>query len=115
MTCYLDPRNVTPADGFFRFAGRKTLLGLLNLRYGIVEAERQWICAIESWKLSGYEIERTHSVDQLFINICNDSTIGILVAKVVDDFRVAGIDTEIKPFLCEAGSRFYTWINLRQQ
>lgn len=77
----------------------KSLWMLLKLPYGIVEAGRQWLCAIENWMLSDYGMERVRGVDQLFVKRLPDTTIGLLVAKVVDDFLLAGIDSEIRQFL----------------
>lgn len=42
---------------------------------------------------------RVSGVDQLFVKRCKDSTIGLLVAKVSDDFIFAGLEYEIKTFL----------------
>lgn len=69
---------------------------LLQLPYGIVEAERQWICAIEDCMLATYNMERLQGAYQLFIHLLPHSTIEVLVAKVVDDFLLSETDGEIQ-------------------
>lgn len=80
------------------FRARGKIWRLLRLPYGIVEAGRQWLCAIEDWMINVYKMERVFGVDQLFIFRIPDGTIGLIAAKVVDDFFLAGTDTEMKRF-----------------
>lgn len=47
---------------------RQVAWKLLRLPFGIIEAGRQWLCAIEDWMLQEFGAERTYGVEQLFHN-----------------------------------------------
>lgn len=78
---------------------QSTAWKLLRLPYGIVEAGRQWLCAIEDWLTRKYNMNRVLGVEQLFYKKGEDGKINILVAKVVDDFLIAGTTEAIDSFL----------------
>lgn len=80
------------------FKQRGKMWRLLRLPYGIVEAGRQWLCAVEDWMLEKYNMQRVFGVDQLFARRRPDGNIVLLVAKVVDDFFMAGDLLEINHF-----------------
>lgn len=80
------------------FKCRGKIWKLPRLPYGIVEAGRQWLWAIEDWMMHKYGMERVLGVDQLFTKRLPDSRICLLVAKVVDDFFLSGSENEIRQF-----------------
>lgn len=51
-------------------------------------------------------MERVFGVDQLFIYRLTDRSLGLIVAKVVDDFFLAGFNAEIKRFLYTVNHEF---------
>lgn len=79
---------------------------LLRLPYGIVEAGRQWLCAVEQWMLEEYGLDKVPAVDQLFYKRGEDMRITLIVAKVVDDFIIGGFASEITSFLESLNKRF---------
>lgn len=85
---------------------------LTKLPYGIVEAGRQWMLAVEDWMLNKAGLTRTPGVAQLFAkrtkhsNRSGKSKILLLVAKLSDDFLVAGTTAEIDSFMNALKTRF---------
>lgn len=69
---------------------KRALKKQINLPYGIVEAERQWLCAIQISLLNTYEMERVLGIDQLFVKRTSHGAICRMMAKVVDDFLLSG-------------------------
>lgn len=80
------------------YRSRGNIWKLLRLPYGIVEAGRQWLCVIEDWMMNVYFMERVHGIDQLLVLKLPDGSIGLMVAKVVDDFFLAGSVGQIPRF-----------------
>ena len=78
---------------------RHTLWKLLKLPYGIVEAGRQWLKTIEEWMLNVFKLERIFGVNQLFVRRGQGDKVILIVAKVIDDFIVAGPINEIQNFM----------------
>lgn len=87
-------------------AHRNVLWKLLRLPYGIVEAGRQWFCAAENWLTTVYGLTRIHAVDQLFYKQGGDGRVVLFVAKVFDDFIIAGTKEMIDDFLEALHGRF---------
>lgn len=85
---------------------RGVLWRLLRLPYGIVEAGRQWLCCIEHWMIRVYRLVRVKSIDQLFIERGTDGKVVLIVAKVTDDFIMAGTDESLERFTKALGERF---------
>lgn len=79
---------------------------LRRLPYGIVEAGRQWLCAVENWLLREYRVSRVSSMEQLFYKRGESGSVELLIAKVVDDFLVAGQPSVVEKFLKALGTRF---------
>lgn len=71
---------------------------LTRLPYGIVEAGRQWLCAVEHWMTNDYEMQRIDTVDQLFHKRGDNGDIVLFAAKFVDDFHIAGVIRTIDQF-----------------
>lgn len=85
---------------------------LTKLPYGIVEAGRQWMLAVEEWMLNEAGLTRVSGVGQLFMKRTNlkhksgKSKILLIVAKLSDDFLVAGLHAEIDAFMDALKKRF---------
>lgn len=71
---------------------------LSRLPYGIVEEGRQWLCAIENWMVESFDINRVFGDEQLFVRRGQDVKIQLIIAKVVDDFLLAGTESQIQLF-----------------
>lgn len=82
-----------------QIAKRNTIWKLLRLPYGIVEAGRQRLCAIEQYLIDGYGLGKTQEIDQLFYNLGGDGKIGLFIAKLVDDIIIAGKRESIDDFI----------------
>lgn len=79
---------------------------LLRLLYGIFEAVRQWLCAVEHWIQRKFDVQKTMSIDQLFYKRGEDVSIILCVTKVVDDFLVSGSTENTKQFFAALNSKF---------
>lgn len=85
---------------------REVLWKLLKLPYDIVEAGRQWKLALEEWMLTNGGLNRVHGVSQLFVKRNEKGKIVLLVAKLSDDFLMAGISNDLMTFTTTMGKRF---------
>lgn len=83
-----------------------TLWKLTKLPYGIVDAGRQWMLTVEEWMLSTAGMVRVFGVSQLFVKQNNKGSIILLVAKLSDDFLVAGKLGGIDDFTRDLQARF---------
>lgn len=79
---------------------------LKKLPYGICEASRQWAKAIESWMLEAIGLERVFGVSQLYVRRRQDGSVQLILAKVTDDFFVAGQNDDVRSFMNQMKSRF---------
>ena len=78
---------------------------LLKPAYGIVESERLWQLVSEDWfSRSGFL--PLPDLLQLFVRYSNAGTIEVLVAKVVDDFLIAGRTRHTQEFHDSLSQRF---------
>lgn len=85
---------------------RSTVWKLLCLPYGVVEAGRQWLCAIRVWILRAYKGERVAGVEQIFYKKGEHGWIVLLITKVVEDFLIVGTDSAVLDFLYHLDTRF---------
>lgn len=85
---------------------RGMLWMLLKLPYGIVEAGRQWQKVVEEWMLTTGRLLRIRGISQLFLKRNASGKIILLVAKVTDDFLIAGSLEQMKQFTDELQQRF---------
>lgn len=85
---------------------RGMLWKLLKLPYGIVEAGRQWQKVIEDWMLTTGKLLRIRGISQLYLQRDDTGKIILLVAKVTDDFLIAGSVQHMKEFTDELKKRF---------
>ena len=58
--------------------------------YGLVESGRLWQLAVEQWLFSTFRVESVPGLVQLFVLRDDMNEIKLLMAKVVDDFLLAG-------------------------
>lgn len=79
---------------------------LRKLPYGIVEAGRQWMIAVETWMLGEGGMSRVFGVSQLFVKRNASGSIILLVVKLSDDFLIAGKEAAIDKFLRKLQRRF---------
>eukprot|EP00177_Eucheuma_denticulatum_P007832 GFKZ01014258.1.p1 GENE.GFKZ01014258.1~~GFKZ01014258.1.p1 ORF type:complete len:1202 (-),score=97.36 GFKZ01014258.1:1881-5486(-) len=86
--------------------GRNILWRLVKLPYGIVEAGRQWMLVIEEWMLTDGKMQRVHGLSQLFIRRDKTGGIILLVAKLSDDFLMAGSQSALHEFSDSIHRRF---------
>ena len=87
--------------------GPRGMLWLLTkLPYGIVEAGRQWMKTVEDWMLNIARLQRVPGISQLYTKKDTTDRISLLVAKVTDDFLVAGQVEAIKQFMAKLQDRF---------
>lgn len=75
---------------------RNTICKFQHLPYGIVEAGHQWLRANEQWLIDGYGLCKMQEIDQRFCKYGDDGRIGLFIAKVVDDFIIAGTRESIE-------------------
>lgn len=85
---------------------QNTVWKLQRLPYGIVEAGRQWLCAIETWMTSVYKTGRVPGVEQLFYKKGENGRLELLIAKVLDDFFMAGFPSAVGAFTNALNNRF---------
>lgn len=88
------------------FHQRGKVWKLSRLPYGIVEAGRQWLCAIEQWMKECFLMNCVSGVDQLFVRRTEVGDIELLIAKFVDDFLISGTRDSISIFLREINLKF---------
>ncbi len=82
------------------------LLKLLKSAYGLVESGRLWQMTVEPWLLNTYGFETIPGLPQLFVLKSNNGSLQLIVAKVVDDFLLAGLPSEISRFHRTIAKRF---------
>jgi len=87
-------------------SSRMILWKLRKLPYGIVEAGRQWHLVAESWLMETLKFERISGLSQIFIKRDDAGHIFLIVAKVIDDFLIAGNLESIKLFIAKAKKQF---------
>ena len=99
---------VRPPREWYRRHGsnRRILWKLTKLPYGIVEAGRQWQKTVENWMLSDGGLKRVFGLSQMFIRRNKQDEIVLMVAKVTDDFLVAGKLDYIQEFMDRLKERF---------
>lgn len=85
---------------------RGKLWKLTRLPYGIVDAGRQWLCAVKGWMKDDYKLAQVFGILQLFAEREEDGRICMLVVKVVDDFLIVGRPSRIDKFLHHLGKKF---------
>ena len=85
-------------------AGR-TVWRLIKRAYGIVESVRLWQLAVERW-MSGQGIIQVPFLQQLFVKKDIQGNIELVIAKVVDDFLIAGSKDAIETLHQAIGKRF---------
>ncbi len=85
---------------------RGLLWKLTLLPYGIAEAGRQWATTIEQWMIDAYGMQRVFGISQIYIVKDHQGTLSLIVAKVTDDFLIAGEIESINHFAKELGNRF---------
>lgn len=80
---------------------------LLKPAYGLAESGRIWQLAVEKWLRQNYNIETIAGFPQLFIIRSSNSKIPkLLIAKIVDDFLIAGNPTDIQEFNDNISQKF---------
>lgn len=84
----------------------RILWKLTKLPYGIVEAGRQWMLTVEHWMLEVAGLQRIFGINQLFMKRDEHGKIRLLVAKLSDDFLVAGKTEDIDEFMRQLQLRF---------
>lgn len=60
-----------------------TLLKLIRLPYGIIEAGRQWLCAVEAWLIRTYTVSKLITVDKYFYKNGGGDIVEFLIVMVV--------------------------------
>lgn len=85
---------------------RGMLWKLLKLPYGIVEAGRQWMLVVEDWLLSEAFFTRVFGISQLFVKRNRHGKIVLIMAKLTDDFLIAGMPKDIEEFAFQLKTRF---------
>lgn len=90
-----------------RLASRRLFKWKLNrLPYGIVEAKRLWLCALETWLLDQNKLYTVSSMEQFHYKLEYDGMIELLVAEVVDNILVSGLNNYVTTFLYDLRKRF---------
>jgi Reverse transcriptase (RNA-dependent DNA polymerase) len=100
------PRSILVRPPTECLAGRRSIWGLLNLPYGLVDAGRQWQLAFERWLLDIMGFVTVPSMPQVFVMFEPSGSILLLVGKVVDDVIIAGAHKDIECFLEALKSRW---------
>lgn len=77
-----------------------TLWKLIKLPYGIVEAGRYWTLTVEHWMLTIAGLNRTFGIGHLFVKRNGSGRIILVVAKVSEEFMVAGTPNDTESFMC---------------
>lgn len=85
---------------------RSLLWKLTLLQYRIAEAVRQWATTIEEWMMDVYRMRRAFGIRQVHTVEDIHGTLKLIVAKVTDDFLIAGGIDFINNFAEELGIRF---------
>ena len=83
----------------------KVVWRLLKPAYGFVESGRIWQLTVERW-MKSQNLFQIPGLQQLFIQRDENSCVILAVAKVVDDFLIAGISSAIQKFHKEISRRF---------
>lgn len=78
---------------------------LLKLPYGMTDAGRQWQLRVEDWMLRTAGMERVTGVNQLFTKKDGERIV-LIVAKVIDDFLIAGHRDDIRDFISDLRMEF---------
>ena len=79
---------------------------LIKPAYGLVESGRLWQMCIERW-FQDYGLVPIPGIPQLFVLRCTKTKcVLLLVAKVVDDLLMAGIDSALNKFRAAITKRF---------
>lgn len=76
---------------------RGILWRLLKLPYEMTDVGRQWLLQVDNLFLTKAEMSRAQGINQV-IRKWDDDKITLIVAKVIDDFLVAGSSREINDF-----------------
>ncbi len=85
-----------PPNGFASQPGE--LWKILKPAYGLVESGRLWKTTVEAWMIDTYGLEVVPGLSQLLVLRSNKGPPVLLIAKVVDDFLLAGSPHEICRF-----------------
>ena len=86
-------------------ASRGEVWKLLKPAYGLVESGRLWQTTVEPW-MNTYGLQEIPGMPQLFVLQGEDPTPRLILAKVVDDFLLAGNKAEIQKFRDAISKRF---------
>ena len=73
--------------------------------YGLAESGRLWRLTVEDW-MKENDVLPVKGVPQMFQKKHSNGTISLLMAKVVDDFLIAGLPNDIQQFHHQIGKRF---------
>jgi len=87
-------------------SNRHQLWKMLRPAYGLVESGRTWQLACESWMNESYGLVEVPGLPQLFVLSDSKGFPLLIIAKVVDDFLLAGYPKEIKAFHGAISVRF---------
>ncbi len=93
-----------PPNGFASQPGE--LWQILKPAYGLVESSRLWQSMVEPWVIDTYGLEVVPDLPQLFVLRGNQGPPVFLIAKVVDDFLLAGSPHEVCRFQNAISTRF---------
>ncbi len=85
-----------PPNGFESRPGE--LWKILKPAYGLVESGRLWQITVEPWMIDSYGPAVVPGLPQLFVLRDEEGPPLLLIANVIDDFLLCGLDlTEIFP------------------
>lgn len=84
---------------------RGTVWKLLKLPYGMTDAGRQWLLRVDDWLLRTLGMSGVGGVNQVFVRKKGDKIV-LLIAKVIDDFLIAGKTEDIREFMRELSKEF---------
>ncbi len=93
-----------PPTGFKFKPGE--LWKILKPAYGLVESGRHWQATIEPWMTDTNYLDIVAGLSQLFVYRGEQGPARLLIAKVVDDYLLAGSPTEISNFWNAISDRF---------
>jgi len=85
---------------------RSELWKLVRPAYGLVESGRTWQLACEKWMRESYKLTEVPGFAQMFVLHKKNKAPAIFIAKVVDDFLLAGTPQEIDKFHTAISKRF---------
>lgn len=71
----------------------------------MADARRQWLLRIEDWIMGTAGMTRVDGVNQLFIKR-DGQDIKLIIAKVINNFLIAGRIENIRIFIRELGREF---------